>query len=128
MHLPENLDYLMRQRNISGKNLAIEMGWKDTVISSYKTGAADPPLKNAAKLAAFFNVSLEDFVNKDLSKEGVEYKPGDNDDLIIELLMKEVKHLRKQITEQGGDEKAADEAVDAAINTLRNGDKKKKEK
>ena len=127
MFLAENLDYLMRQRNISGKNLAKEMGWKDTVISSYKTGNADPPIKNAIKLAAFFNVSLEDLVNKDLSKEGVEYKTGQNDDLIIELLMKEVKHLRKQISKNGGDETAADAAIEKAVKTLRKAEGKNKE-
>jgi transcriptional regulator with XRE-family HTH domain len=127
MYLPTNLKFLMSAHKVSGKELAKEMGWNDAVISSYRTGGADPPLKNVIKLADYFNVSLEDLVNKDLSKEGVEYKTGDNDDLIIELLMKEVKHLRRQISKNGGDETAADAAIEKAVKTLRKAEGKNKE-
>lgn len=70
MHLANNLIYLMAVHKVSGKQLADKLGLKPTAITSYRKGTV-PPLDKASSIAGFFQVTLDDFINKDLSKEGI---------------------------------------------------------
>lgn len=120
MYVSGNLQYLMQEKGVTGNNLAKAMGWKPAVISSYRRGGADPPLKNAKKLAEFFNVTLDDFVNTDLRKSSYEIKSkvtmledsgtDDDKDILIRSLMDRVRNLERQLESEDGKE-----ALDRAI-------------
>ena len=120
MHLADNISYLLSKHKMTGKELAEEMGWKATVISSYRNGTS-PPLKNANRIAEFFQVSLDDLVNRDL-REGYTKKDdggSESDKVVIELLTKEVLRLRAKLKESGVEDAAIDKGFKIAVDQLR---------
>lgn len=55
--------YLSELRNIRGKTqreVALDNGIGLSTVAMYETGARTPSLKNAKKLAKYFNVNVED--------------------------------------------------------------------
>jgi len=102
MHFSENLDYLMKIRQISGKELGefIEKG--QSMVSKYRNGATSPTLEIAYKVCKFLNVDIGDMVMRDLrdysladikkfnQAEEPQFMYGDN-------LEREVKYLRSRL-------------------------------
>ena len=58
------LKSLRRERKITQKNLAEIFHISQTSVSKYETGEAVPDLELIVKMADFFGVSLDEFVNK----------------------------------------------------------------
>ena len=70
MNLLENLDRLMQQNNLSRRQLAKEVGLPPSTISSwYYRGYENITLKVLLKLANYFNISIEELVNKKPAQE-----------------------------------------------------------
>lgn len=68
MKFAENLRFLRKQKNLSQDYIAEIFNYKNyTTIQKWETGKAEPDLEIVHKLAKFFNVSMDDLVNKDLS-------------------------------------------------------------
>jgi len=69
MFLSKNLKY-MRERNNrqTQENLADALGITRSAVSSYEDGRAEPKLMVMNKIAAYFNLSLDQLLNVDLSK------------------------------------------------------------
>ena len=55
---------LRRERKITQKNLAEVLHISQTSISKYERGEAFPDLETVVKMADFFGVSLDEFVNR----------------------------------------------------------------
>lgn len=58
------LKSLRRERKITQKNLAEIFHISQTSVSKYETGEAVPDLELILKMADFFGVSLDEFVNR----------------------------------------------------------------
>ena len=58
------LKSLRRERKITQKNLAEIFHISQTSVSKYETGEAVPDLVLIVKMADFFGVSLDEFVNR----------------------------------------------------------------
>ena len=58
------LKSLRRERKITQKNLAEVLHISQTSISKYERGEAFPDLEIVVKMADFFGVSLDEFVNR----------------------------------------------------------------
>lgn len=58
------LKSLRRERKITQKNLADVLHISQTSISKYERGEAVPDLELIVKMADFFGVSLDEFVNR----------------------------------------------------------------
>lgn len=58
------LKSLRRERKITQKNLAEIFHISQTSVSKYETGEAVPDLELIVKMADFFGVSLDEFVNR----------------------------------------------------------------
>ena len=58
------LKSLRRERKITQKNLAEVLHVSQTSISKYERGEAFPDLETVVKMADFFGVSLDEFVNR----------------------------------------------------------------
>jgi len=58
------LKSLRRERKITQKNLAENFHISQTSVSKYETGEAVPDLELIVKMADFFGVSLDEFVNR----------------------------------------------------------------
>ena len=67
MHIGRNIRFLRKKFKITQTELAERIDKKKTVISSYENDHSEPPISVLVKLAAIFNVSIDDFVHTDLS-------------------------------------------------------------
>ena len=55
----ENLNYLISEREITGKQLARELGMTEATVSRYKKGVNTPSVSNLIKFADYFNCSVD---------------------------------------------------------------------
>lgn len=57
--LVENLNYLISEREITGKQLARELGLTEATLSRYRKGINTPSVSNLVKFADYFNCSID---------------------------------------------------------------------
>jgi transcriptional regulator with XRE-family HTH domain len=57
-----NLRSAIEKRNLSQKQLAIEVGMRKSTLHDYLYGVTPRGLKNAVKLAAILSLSLDDLI------------------------------------------------------------------
>jgi len=69
MFFSSNLRYLRRVHNLTQEALAKHLGVSLKKIGSYEEERATPKLEPLIEIANFFSVSLEEFINQDLSVE-----------------------------------------------------------
>jgi transcriptional regulator with XRE-family HTH domain len=69
-YVKNNLKFLRKKEALTQEQLATKIGVKRAMIGAYEEGRAEPRLHTLQHLAAYFQVRLDDFVNKDLSGSG----------------------------------------------------------
>ena len=68
MYFAENLRYLRRLNHTSQNELSDFLGYKSfTTVQKWEDGTAVPAYKTIQRIASFFNVEVESFMNEDLS-------------------------------------------------------------
>ena len=67
-HLSNNFRLLRKRKDLTQMELAEELGVKRASIGSYEENRSEPRLETIIKACDFFNISIDDLVNKDLSK------------------------------------------------------------
>lgn len=66
MEFSENLTYLRRKRAMTQGEVAEKLGISQKTISSYETGRRRPRLKELARLAQFYGVSIDDLLTNNM--------------------------------------------------------------
>lgn len=70
MALAKNIRYLRKKQGWGQDTLAEKLGYKSyTTIQKWESGVSEPPLKALHKLAALFNIDINDLANTDLETE-----------------------------------------------------------
>ncbi len=59
------LKNLRKERKMTQQNLAKVFHISQTSVSKYETGEAFPDLETVVKMADFFGVSLDEFINRE---------------------------------------------------------------
>lgn len=67
MQLSRNLKFLRKRAGLTQASLAERLGVNRPVIGAYEEGRAEPRLQTLKHLALFFEVSIDDLLDKDLS-------------------------------------------------------------
>ena len=67
--ISSNLKFLRNKKNISQKKLAELCKKQNTAISNWEKGIREPSAIDLMILCDFFDISIDDFVKKDLKKE-----------------------------------------------------------
>ncbi len=67
-YLNQNIRYLRKENRLTQEEMAATLDVKRPMIGSYEEGRAVPKIAVIQKLSAFFNVSIDELVNHDLSK------------------------------------------------------------
>ncbi len=67
-HLGKNLKYLRRQRGLSQQVLANELGLSRSKIASYENGNAEPGIRVLVKFSHFFEIGLNQLLERDLEE------------------------------------------------------------
>lgn len=66
-----NIRYLRTQHGYSQEDLAEKLGYKSyTTITKWESGVSEPTLKKASEIASFFNLSVNDLCETDLTNIG----------------------------------------------------------
>lgn len=72
MKINENLAYLRAKTNISRYRLAKELNVNESLLRKIENGSSkNPRIDTVLKISLYFGVSIDDFVNKDMSKVGI---------------------------------------------------------
>lgn len=86
----ENLLNLLRERNLSQKELTVGLKTKESVVSHWITGKTEPSTKSVGKLAKYFNVPVSYFYTGEISENKSEKD-------LIDQLKREIEILKKEI-------------------------------
>lgn len=82
MALARNIRYLRKKQGWGQDTLAEKLGYKSyTTIQKWESGVSEPSLKTVHKLAALFNVEINDLTNSDLETDAsinASIKPKEN--------------------------------------------------
>jgi transcriptional regulator with XRE-family HTH domain len=71
--LNTNIRFLRKNKGLTQEDLAKKIGITRPIVGAYEEGRADPKLHTLQNIAHYFEVGIDDLLNKDLSK-----KKGDN--------------------------------------------------
>jgi transcriptional regulator with XRE-family HTH domain len=106
MHFSQNISHLLRIRRWNNSDLARELKISSQQVGRYANGKNEPKMEALVEIARLFNVTVDDLILIDLSKEegrpfggGVE-SAGDTDEqtkLLNKLLLQRVQLLERSI-------------------------------
>src|SRR5215216_6626824 len=65
----KNLKFLRAKHGFTQKQLAEKLGLKQAALGAYEEERATPPLASLLELTKIFNITLEAFINVDLSRQ-----------------------------------------------------------
>lgn len=77
-YVASNLKFLRKQTGLSQDQFAVRLDLNRGNIASYEKGSAEPSIENIIKFAAFFNMDIASFIQKDLSGAVINTMPGMN--------------------------------------------------
>lgn len=111
-YLKRNITFLLKENKLSSSDFAAKMEWTLGRFSSYSTGRIVPKLDDVIQMANFFNLSLDEFVHKDLEKDGVDtsYQPLD-DSVLLRALRDRIIRLEDVIMNSDHNKEALDRAI-----------------
>lgn len=69
-HLAKNLKYLRKQKNLTQQEFAGKLGLKRSKVGSYEEDRAEPRLETLQNIAHFFDVSLDELINRNIKEKG----------------------------------------------------------
>ena len=70
-----NLSFLRKKKGLTQIEVATALGLKRNTFSNYETTHSEPDLGTLEKIASFFDISMDELISVDLSKETlIEYK------------------------------------------------------
>ncbi len=78
-YLSNNIKHLRKSKKLTQDELALKIGVKRSLIGSYEEGRAIPKLSLIQDMAIYFNLELDDILNKDLSIETTELSKNTKD-------------------------------------------------
>lgn len=64
----DNLKLLRKRRGVSQEEIATELGLTRSTYSGYENGIAEPSIETLIKISAYYDMSLDKFVKRDLSR------------------------------------------------------------
>jgi transcriptional regulator with XRE-family HTH domain len=66
--LSTNIKFLRKSKNLTQAEFAIKIGVNRSVIGAYEEGRAEPKLQTLQAMSDFFNLAIDDLINKDFSQ------------------------------------------------------------
>lgn len=78
--IPINFIYIRDKNYLNRKEFSLKHGVSYGALSSYEQGVSLPPVDFIQRICSEYKVSIDDFVNKDLSKEKKQVNKQLNED------------------------------------------------
>ena len=76
MSLIKNIKFLRKKKGFTQETFALALGINRPSVGAYEEGRADPRLTTLSKMAELFEISVDELINEDLTKEN--YVPKQN--------------------------------------------------
>jgi len=67
--IPNNIKYLRKKKGFTQETFAQALGINRPSVGAYEEGRADPRLTTLSKMAQLFEVSVDELINEDLTRE-----------------------------------------------------------
>ena len=64
-----NINYLCDKNKLSQKDFGVIFGLTQAVVNAYIKGKSNPQVENIQKICNHFGITIDDFINLDLSKQ-----------------------------------------------------------
>lgn len=83
--IAKNLYFLRKKINLTQAEIAAQFGYKRPTWNNYESGLSQPPLDGIMEIVKHFDISVEDFVNTDLSLNVAlikKYEDGKNQKIV----------------------------------------------
>ncbi|MBK9192975.1 MAG: helix-turn-helix transcriptional regulator [Crocinitomicaceae bacterium] len=64
----ENLKLLRKRKAVSQEEIAQDLGLTRSSYSGYENGVAEPNIETLIKISEYYDISLDKFIKRDLSK------------------------------------------------------------
>ena len=81
--IPSNIKYLRKKKGLTQQQFADQLGIKRSLVGAYEEERADPKYELLKKIALFFDVSVDDFINENINDKWVPKPKGSGDNLRI---------------------------------------------
>src|SRR6201985_3306493 len=82
-NIPSNIKFLRKKKGLTQQQFADELGIKRSLVGAYEEERADPKYDLLKKIALFFDVSIDDFINDEIDEKWVPKAKGNPANLRI---------------------------------------------
>lgn len=72
MHIGQNIRLLRKRQGLTAEELAEKVSKTRNAITQYEIGRTTPPVETVMALSRYFNVKIDDLLNRDLSVDADE--------------------------------------------------------
>jgi len=75
-NIPSNIKFLRKKKGLTQQQFADEVGIKRSLVGAYEEERADPKYDLLKKIALFFDISIDDFINESIDEKWVPKPKG----------------------------------------------------
>jgi transcriptional regulator with XRE-family HTH domain len=75
--IPANIKFLRKKKGLTQQQFADQLGIKRSLVGAYEEERADPKYELLKKIAIFFDVSIDDFINETIDEQWAPKPKGD---------------------------------------------------
>ncbi|MDP9081524.1 MAG: LexA family transcriptional regulator [Bacteroidota bacterium] len=68
-NIPSNIKFLRKKKGLTQQQFADELGIKRSLVGAYEEERADPKYDLLKKIALFFDISIDDFINEEIDEK-----------------------------------------------------------
>jgi len=68
-NIPSNIKFLRKKKGLTQQEFADQLGIKRSLVGAYEEERADPKYELLKKIALFFEVSIDDFINETINEK-----------------------------------------------------------
>ncbi len=68
-NIPSNIKFLRKKKGLTQQQFADELGIKRSLVGAYEEERADPKYDLLKKIALFFDISIDDFINETIDEK-----------------------------------------------------------
>jgi transcriptional regulator with XRE-family HTH domain len=76
-NIPSNIKFLRKKKGLTQQQFADEIGIKRSLVGAYEEERADPKYDLLKKIALFFDISIDDFINETINEKWTAKPKGD---------------------------------------------------
>ena len=81
--IPSNIKYLRKKKGLTQQQFADELGIKRSLVGAYEEERAEPKYDLLKRIALYFDISVDDFINDHINDKWVPKQKGTGDNLRI---------------------------------------------